>query len=490
MRMRRWATLGSLLGCIMGGAVACGGSKPPEYANTGPTTDRRSGASARESVAISVYNSNFGLVREVRKVTLGKGRVSLDFQDVSANIQPESVHLRPLDSGDAFQVLEQNYRYDLISPDKLLEKYVGKQVKVWRWNEAKGVDEQKVAKILAAENGLVLEIDGEVTYGFPGRISFPELPANLMSKPTLVWLLGSAVPEARVELSYLTRNLNWSADYVFTVDADDKLGDLTGWVTLTNNTGTTYENATLKLVAGDVQRVTPPAPMSPPMDYAAMPAPAASAAPQFREEGLFEYHLYTLQRPTDLLDKEQKQVSLLEAKDVGVHKRLVFAGQQYWYRSQYGEVSQNQKVSVFLEVENTEKNRMGMPLPKGIVRVYKADKSGAKQFIGEDRIDHTPRDEKVRVKMGEAFDVVGDRKQMRWTALGSCSSESEWTIELRNSKDRAERVEVREPVGGDWTIVSSSHPAKREDAQTFSFDVPVGARSKVEVKYVVRVRYC
>jgi len=213
-------------------------------------------------------------------------------------------------------------------------------------------------------------------------------------------------------------------------------------------------------------------------------------SPQFREEGLLEYHLYSLQRPTDVLDKEQKQVTLLEASALGVEKKLIFAGQEYWYQSQYGELAQNQKVSVYLDFPNSEQNHLGMPLPKGTLRVYKADKSGGKQFVGEDSIDHTPRDEKVRVKVGEAFDVVADRKQMSWSSLGNCSSESAWQVDLRNHKEEEVKVEVREPVGGDWTIVNSSLPAQRDDARSFHFDVSVPKRGATKVTYRVRVRWC
>jgi len=272
------------------------------------------------------------------------------------------------------------------------------------------------------------------------------------------------------------------------VGDDDKVGDLNGWVTLTNNSGTNYDDAQLKLVAGDVQRVQPP--MSAPSGYAAADAPAPPPRPQFKEEGFFEYHLYTLERPTSLLDKEQKQVTLLEAHDIGIQKKLIFWGADYYYRGNYGQVVSNQKIGVYLDLMNSEKNHMGMALPKGVVRVYKADKSGAKQFIGEDHIDHTPRDEKLRIKMGEAFDVVGDRKQMEWNALGSCTSESSWEIELRNHKDTSERVEVYEPIGGDWEIVQASHKHVKKDAHTFTFDVDVPARGKTKVTYRVRVKWC
>ncbi len=484
---RRAASLCAAFGLA---AAACGGAKPPKDATeTGPVAKKDSTSDAREKVAITVYNQNFGLVREIRKINLGTGRVSLSYQDVSAHIQPETVHIKSLTNARGLDVLEQNYRYDLLSPQKLLEKYVGKTIRAYRYNERTGKEDAFDAKVLSVEQGTVLEIGGEVTYNFPGRFAFPEVPANLMAKPTLVWLLASGSPEHRVEVSYLTQNLNWAADYVLVVDDKDKQGDLTGWVTLTNNSGTSYESAQLKLVAGDVQRLMPGADR----DYDAMDeasAPAGAAQAQFSEEGFFEYHLYTLQRATDLLDKEQKQVTLLEARGVGIDKKLIFFGAQHYYRGRYGQIVSNQKVGVYLDIDNSEKNRMGMPLPKGTVRVYKADKSGAKQFIGEDRIDHTPRDEEIRIKMGEAFDVVGDRKQTEWRTLGTCASESAYEIELRNHKDEATRVQTFEPIGGDWEILSSSHPHKKEDSKTFTFDVNVPARGKTKIVYRVRVRWC
>jgi hypothetical protein len=485
-RSNRRLRAASLSAALLFG-VACSSSKPALHA-TGPVTARSSDAQGREKVSITVYNSNFGLVREQRAVELATGRVELAFADVSAHIQPETVHIRSLDDAGALTVLEQNYRYDLLTPEKLLEKYVGKRVKVVRYNEKLGTDEILPADVLAVENGPVLRIGGEVVTGFPGRFVFPEVPENLVAKPTLVWLLASSAPRQRVEVSYITQNLSWSADYVLVIDAKDQAGDLTGWVTLENQSGTSYANAELKLVAGDVQRVAPPPPPAAPMmEYDA--APVAAPAP-FRQEALFEYHLYALNRPTTLLDKEKKQVTLLEAHGVKLEKKLVFRGQDYWFRSRIGELPKNQKVSVFVELENSEKRGLGMPLPKGVVRVYKADTSGAQQFVGEDSIDHTPRDEKVEIKLGEAFDVVADRKQMEWRALGNCSSESVWTIALRNHKDEAVRVAVEEPANGDWEVVSSSHPATKEDARTLVFKVDVPSRGETKVSYRIRVRWC
>lgn len=259
-------------------------------------------------------------------------------------------------------------------------------------------------------------------------------------------------------------------------------------LTLTNGTGASYENAKLKLVAGDVNKVS---------EYAGYDMPASKAAPMggsggkpFKEEGLFEYHLYTLQKPTHVLQNEQKQITLLEAEGITLNKKLIFYGNSYYYRGSYGQVMSNQKVGVYLDIENKEQNKLGIPLPKGIVRVYKADKSGAKQFIGEDHIDHTPRDEKIRVKMGDAFDIVADRKQMSWKPLGSCNSESEWQIIVRNHKDTDETVEIFEPIGGDWEIVQSSHPSTKKDAHTFTFNPKVPKKGEVKVTYRVRVKWC
>ena len=471
---------------------ACGDNPPPppKLAGNAKPIAKRSTAEQREMVAITVYNSDFGLVREVRNVDLGQGTISLEFRDVSSQIEPQTVHIKGMPG--ALSIFEQNYRYDLLTPQKLLEKYEGKKVKIYRWNQATGREDAFDAEVLSVQGpgGPVLRIGNDITYGFPGRIGFPEVPANLIAKPSLVWLLHSTQARQKIEVTYLTRGINWRADYVFVLNDDGATGDLTGWVTLTNQTGTSYENAQLKLVAGDVQRVT--ANLAP----GDAPAGAAGFARQeakreFKEEGLFEYHLYTLNQPTSVLDKEQKQVALLEGHDIKVDKRLMFFGNDYYYRGQYGQVSTNQKVGVYLDIQNKEQNHLGMPLPKGIVRVYKADKSGAKQFIGEDNIDHTPRDEKIRIKMGEAFDVVADRKQTSFQVFGSCSSDSEWEIALRNHKDGVEEVEIVEPIGGDWEVLSSGGgtPVKK-DAHTLTFTVKVPARGETKVTYKVRVRWC
>jgi hypothetical protein len=280
--------------------------------------------------------------------------------------------------------------------------------------------------------------------------------------------------------------MNWSADYVAVIDAEDENADLTGWVTINNRSGATFRDATLKLVAGDVRRVTPTVARAYEADMSRM---KAAAAPQFEEEAFFEYHLYTLERPTTIKDNQTKQISLLQSAGIPIRKQLLLVGRSGWYRNQYGTLTQNEKVSVILELENTEKAGLGMPLPKGTVRVYKKDRSGAEQFVGEDRIDHTPRDEKISLKVGEAFDVVADRTQTDFRKLGKRAAEVAFEIFLRNRKDDDTTVTVREPVGGDWRLVDSSHPGRKRDAGTLEFEIPIAARQEVTLTYRVRVEW-
>ncbi len=461
------------------------GTGSPQETQDSPTLIR-SQAVQRDAVAITVYNQNFGLVRDVRTLDLGVGRVALEFGDVASGIQAETVHIRSLAGPGAFRILEQNYQYDLLSPQKLLEKYVGGTVTVYRPLPGGG-EEAVEAEVLSVNGGTILRINGEITFNFPGRIAFPEVPEDLIARPTLVWLLDSGRSTQQVEASYLTGGLDWKADYVMVVGEDDSRGSLTGWVTLTNQSGTSFRDATLKLVAGDVQRVLPEGEIRGRMMADAL---REASAPAFSEESFFEYHLYTLDRPTNLKNNEQKQVALLEADSFRVEKKLIFSGSAPFYRSSYGQVTSNQNVGVYLDFRNARDNNLGMPLPRGTVRVYKEDGSGAQQFIGEDRIDHTPRDELVRVKMGEAFDVVADRRQMDYTVVSSCVSESSWQIELRSHKDEPVTVQLMEPVGGDWEMLSSSHRHTKLDAFTFSFEPLVPANGTANVQYRVRVRWC
>lgn len=441
----------------------------------------------QQAVAVTIYNENLALVKDVRKVRLGRGEDALAWRDVSAQIRPETALLRDLSRPGNLTLLEQNFDFDLLTPQKLLEKYVGSRVTVIRTHPATGADTREEATVLAANNGVVLQYADRIETGLPGRIAYPSVPPTLRDRPTLVIRLQSAqAGDDALELSYLTGGLSWQADYVAELSAKDDRLDLNGWVTLTNRSGASYTNARLQLVAGDVHRVREAM-------AATIEAGAAKAAPAMVQEGLFEYHLYTLGRPTTLAENQTKQVALLSAAGVPVTKEFQLRGADDYYRSSYGDIGKKLKVGVFVEFEN-KGGSLGVPLPKGIVRVYKQDGAGNAQFVGEDRIDHTPKHEKVRLKLGDAFDVTADKKQTSFEKIAGSGRynyvfDAAFEIVLRNAKDEAVTVKVVEPVPGDWQMISESAPHRKEASNAAVWDVSVPANGKTTLTYKVRVRY-
>ncbi len=462
-------------------ASAAGGEGGPR----GPVT---SGIGDQTGVSITIYNVNLGLVKDQRTINLQGGMGELRFMDVASQIIPASVYIKSLADPDSLQVLEQNYEYDLLNPQKLLDKYVGREVKLYQKNFYTEREEEVTATLLSNNNGPIFRIGNEVTFGHPGRIIFPGVPESLISKPTLVWLIENSLPTPqKVEASYLTNGITWKADYVAILSEKDDRSDLSGWVTIDNKSGAAYREARIKLVAGDVNRVREET------DYRGRMtqyAPAAAAKKeQFREESFFEYHIYTLQRQSTIKENQTKQISLITAASVPVQKELLFYGARYYYYSQYGEAMTNQKVGVFVEIRNRKENNLGVPLPKGVVRVYKRDSEGSLQFVGEDSIDHTPKDEKIRVKLGDAFDVVGTRKQTDWKKLASDTYEAAFEISLRNHKKEDVVVRVVEPIPGDWQMISSSHDFRKAEAHTAEFSIPVKKDGETKLTYRVRMRF-
>lgn len=455
------------------------------------TSEQTTTAGDRQSVNITVYNSNLGLVRETRRLTLAPGRIALRFADVTAQIRPETVHLGSLTAPASLRILEQNYQYDLLNPAKLLDKFVGKQITLVLRHYQNNTEtfEPVQATLLSNNGGQVWRINGQIVIN-PSNIAemrFPDLPKNLVATPTLVWDVENRETGSQtVEASYLTAGMNWRADYVLLVNADDTKGDLQGWVTLTNSSGATFEDARLQLVAGDVNRV-----QEQPRTYDALRAGAlAKSESEFQEQGFFEYHLYTLQRPTTIRDNETKQVSLLEAAGFEVKKEFVLNGQRYYYTG-YNNPGQpiKEKVGVYMQFRNSQQNKLGMPLPAGTVRLYKKDDKGNQQFIGEDRINHTPKDEDVRVKVGDAFDIVAERKQTDYKVIARNVYEYAYEIKIRNHKDGPVNVIVNEPIGGDWEMISSTFEAKKTAAFAAQFNVPVAKDGEATLSYRVRVRY-
>ena len=446
----------------------------------------------RQLVNITVYNSNLGLVRETRRIELSSARIALRFADVTAQIRPETVHLASLTAPAALRILEQNYQYDLLNPSKLLDKFVGKEITLVLRRLQNNTEslEAVQATLLSNNAGQIWRINGQIVINPTNiaEIRFPDVPKNLVATPTLVWdLENRGTGPQTVEASYLTNGMNWRADYVLLVDANDAKGDLQGWVTLTNSSGATFEDARLQLVAGDVNRV------SEDRNYAlagAMARKDAASESEFKEQGFFEYHLYTLQRPATIRDNETKQVSLLEAAGFDVKKEFVVNGQRYYFTG-YNNPGQpiKEKVGVYIQFRNSQQNKLGMPLPAGTIRLYKKDDKGNQQFIGEDHIDHTPKDEDVRVKVGDAFDIVAERKQTDYKVIARNVYEYAYEIKIRNHKDGPINVIVNEPIGGDWEMLSSSFEAKKTAAFAAQFNVPVAKDGEATLTYRVRVRY-
>jgi hypothetical protein len=447
----------------------------------------------QSDLAVTVYNSNRALVRDVRQIHLSTGFFPLKFEDVAATINPATVHFRSLTDAAKLSVVEQNYEYDLLDAQKLLQKYVGREITLVRGeeeaNSTKWV-ETKALLLADNNNAPVWKIGNEIVTGMPTSwYRFPDLPGNLYSRPTLVWMLDNRGANAqKVEASYLADNVGWSADYVLTVTRDEKAADLDGWVTLTNNSGVAYKNAKLQLVAGEVHEVQPV--MMARKANALSIVEAAPAAQQFSQESFSEYHLYSLERRTSIQNNESKQISLLTGSGVPVEKSLMVEGQSYYYRNPQGIGNAiPQPVKVYYKFKNDQKSQLGMPLPAGVVRVYQSDTKGGVLFIGEDRIQHTPKDETVKIYIGDAFDVVCERKQTDYKKLSNNLYEMEYAITLRNHKDSTVTVEVREPVGGDWEVVNSNFKPEKLDATTIGFQVPVEKDGSATLTYRVRVKW-
>ena len=457
------------------------------------STDQTTSLGDQTDLAVTVYNSNIALVRDVRQLALPIGAFRLKFMDIAATVNPATVHFRSLNEPEKLGVIEQNYEYDLLEPAKLLHKYVGKEVTLVRNYQDSGTTKHEEIKaiLMADNNGPVWKIGNDIVTGmFAESYRFPEVPANLYERPTLLMSLeNSGGRKQQIEASYLATNLSWNADYVLTVGRDDKAADLDGWVTLANNSGTAFRNARLQLVAGDLNRLPANGRRGDVMELKAMTV-AGAAANQFQQENFSEYHLYTLGRRTSVEDKETKQISLLQGSGVPVQKLFIVNGQNFYYHNaQNPGAPLKDPVMVYYKFKNEEKAGLGIPLPAGNVRVYQKDSKGGVLFIGEDRIDHTPKDEDVTVHIGNAFDIVAERKQTDYKRIDNHVWEMEFEITLRNHKDTPITVQVNEPIGGDWEMLSSSYKFTKTAAFAAQFNVPVDKNGTSVLKYRIRARW-
>ncbi len=378
-------------------------------------------ASEQIALELTVYNSNVALVKETREIKLAVGEGELRFLDVASNIIPTTIQVTSLTFPEEFRVLEQTYQYDLLTPKRLLDEYVGKKIKIIQWHEFQDRKEVIEALLLSTNQGEIYQIEGEIYLGYPGYKVLPEIPEGFVEEPTISWLYENLAENTHnLEVSYLTENLNWRADYLLLLDEEESSADISGWVTLDNRSGLDYHNASLKLVAGILHRVEERARSG---LYAMEAAPKAASA--FQEEALFEYHLYDLQRKTSLKNNETKQIRLLQARGITTKKEFLLYGTQGYFTRSYLQEPLKMPVDVYLTFKNSEENNLRMPLPAGIIQLYQRDSEGSLQFIGEDTIEHTPKDKEVKLQVGEAFDVLAERIQTDYKKITSNLHESE-----------------------------------------------------------------
>ena len=434
-------------------------------------------ADDQSNVAITIYNDGTGLVKDTRSLDLPKGEFDLIFMDVGSSIDPTSVHFISNTDPNSIAILEQNYEYDLVSTAALYEKHIDKQVSV-RTQDGRTIS----GTLLSYDGNLVIKTDsGIVIASNPVEVTFEELPEGLITRPTLRWsLIGNREGANECEMSYLTSGLGWNANYVAVVGQNDDRLDLGGWVTIDNTSGTAYHDATLKLVAGQVNRVQQYETM---YDRVSGAEGGEEEGYGFEEEAFFEYHLYTLQRPATVLNNQQKQISLLEGEGIKVEKILVFDPKSDYY---YTGDTMEGKIAVRLKFMNSEENGLGIPIPAGILRVYKKDSSGALQFIGEDRVDHTPKDEEIEVFLGEAFDIVGERVVKDRRQVRSDIWEYDVEVTIRNHKTEPIEVTYWDHVWGDWEVRSSSLDYRQKDAGTIEFKIPVAVDGETVLTYTIR----
>lgn len=477
-------------------------------------------------LALTLYNQEFAVVRQPIELELQPGMNHVQYSETTAHLEPDSVMLRDPSGVHHVQILEQNYRNDPVTEARLLAGYEGKEIDFevpsgarteivkgkiirsgyvphynafQRYGPQYQYQQYAMANPDAGDGSPIVKIDGQIRFGLPGRPIFPGLTNDSLMKPTLDWLMRSdAVGKVNAELSYVTGGMTWSADYNAVAPESGDTLDITGWVTMDNQSGKTFDNAQIKLMAGEVNKVQPQNGTYV-MAMAARDADMRSEGPQVTEKAFDEYHLYTLPRPVTLHDRETKQVEFIRASGVKANRVYVYdgakVGQQYQYWG-YEQIRQNREygtemntdIWVMQEIKNSQANNLGMPLPKGRVRFYRRDSDGALEFIGENEIKHTPKDETLRIFTGNAFDLVGERRQVNYNVdyTGHKLDET-FEIKLRNHKKDVAEVRVVEHMYRceNWEIVQKSDEFRKTDSHTAEFRVPVPANGEKAITYTV-----
>jgi len=458
---------------VLLGAAPVASTQPRDTGKSAVLAPAPAAAGGEREVAVTVYNENLGVVKDRRRFSITSGLSELRFTDVASLIEPTSVHLRSLGKS-ALEILWQDYRFDLVSTDKLLERYVDQPIEV-----ATKDDQMKRGTLLSydpvslvlqeASGGLTLLNRAEVR-----QVGLKEVPKGLITRPTLVWRLRSGVGgEQPLEVSYMTGGMGWHAEYVAVIDEVGSSLDLQGWASVENRSGATFDDAKIKLVAGSIHRAAPERPPQPLFERGIM----AEAMTKMEERGFFEYHLYEVPLRATLANNEVKQLGLLQASGIKSTKKFTYDAQK-----------DAKQVMVTVEFENEASSGLGMPLPAGIVRVFQRDKDESLELAGEDRIDHTPKNETVRISVGGAFDITAERKQTDMKQITPRITETAFGITLKNHKAEAAEVTVVEHAYGDWEIVESTLPAKKKDATTFEFVARCAPEKPVTITYRLRTR--
>jgi len=437
------------------------------------------------SISVAIYNNNLALVNEIRRIETLSCDGELSFIGVPADIIPESVLVRSIDNEREFTIVEQNYEYDLLNQDSMLDKYVGEKIKIVDWNKYKDRKEVTEAILLSNKGGQIYKIGSEIYIGHPGYKVLPGLPEGLTERPTLKWVYKSCCSKSPYDLSvcYLTKNMSWNSDYILMLGEDEVSADISGKVTVNNKSGADFNDAALRLVAGEIHQTenTFGERLYVKRDI------KASAGDQFREQAFFEYHVYDLQKKTTIKDRQAKQINLFQARDLKVDKELVVYGNNGYFTKRLIGQNIRQPVNVYIKLKNSKENNLGIPFPAGVIRIYKASNHEGLLFIGEDRIQHIPQEEEVQIHAGEAFDIFAERTQTDYKQTTTRLYESAWEITLRNHKEEDVKVGVIETLSGNWSVVSSTHTFRKIDAFRIRFDVQVPKEKEVKIRYTAEV---
>lgn len=442
----------------------------------------------RQFVNLTVYNGGIALVHDRRRVRLSAGVNRVGWRDVTASMDATSALLESLGTPDV-HVLEQNFNFDVLDPQSLLQKYVGREVVVVHPPAFAGERAtREPARILSIENGIILQYRDRIETGLHGGyIVYPYSPGSFRDRPTLdLDLLAPSAGVRTLDLSYITEGLRWHADYVGQLSPDESRLSLTGLVTLSNTSGTSFSRAHLQLVAGNVNVARPVA-----MTLKTIARVHSSAANEngVSEENYFEYHIYTLEHPTTIADKQTKQITLFTAQNVPVQKTFELRGFPYYYYYAQPDLGARLPVSVYVSFSNRGGD-LGIPLPAGTFRMYERDSRNISQFLGSDAITHTPKNQTVRLHLGDSFDLTARRRQTDYRITGKCSRESAYEITLANAKSVPQTVHVVEPIPGDWQILSENLTHVKSSSSTASWDVAVPAGGTATLNYRVAVRSC